>query len=79
MPPRGPNILQTSPIPVSTNEKLEAFLQRIVQTGFYGKNSTEAAERLLAERVKDLFLSGEIDRLEALAKERKFGGSPEGR
>lgn len=66
MSPRGPNLLHTASLPLSSNERLERHLERIVRTGFYGKNPTEAAERLLSEKIKDLLVSGELERLERL-------------
>jgi hypothetical protein len=54
------NLLETAGITISTNPLVEERLGRLVSTGFYGKNTAEAAERLLAETLKALEKAGEI-------------------
>jgi len=54
------NLIETATLTVSTNPLVEDRLERLVSTGYYGKNAAEAAERLLAETLKALEKAGEI-------------------
>lgn len=54
------NLLETATLTVSTNPLVEDRLERLVSTGYYGKNTAEAAERLIAETLKALDRAGEI-------------------
>jgi hypothetical protein len=51
---RNPNIIDTVQITISTTRPIQVHLERLVSTGFYGKNPAEAAERLLAQAIKEL-------------------------
>ena len=48
------NLLETAILTVSTNPLVEDRLERLVSTGYYGKNTAEAAERLISEALKAL-------------------------
>jgi hypothetical protein len=54
------NLLETATLTISTNPLVEDRLERLVLTGAYGKNSAEAAERLLALTLHTLDKQGEI-------------------
>jgi hypothetical protein len=54
------NLLGTVTLTVSTNPVVEDRLERLVSTGFYGKNSAEAAERIIAKALSVLDEQGAI-------------------
>jgi len=56
---RKPNPIKSVQITVSTTPLLHSYLSALVDTGLYGKNAAEAAERLLAKGV-EVALAGEI-------------------
>jgi hypothetical protein len=59
---RVPNTLRTVVVKLSTTGLIVEYLEDLVKTGFYGKNSTEAAERLLAATLNKLVRDGELPR-----------------
>jgi hypothetical protein len=67
MPGRPKNILKTVILKISTTEVMVDSLEDLVLTGTYGKNSTEAAERLIAKGVQDLQKEGYIQKRKAKA------------
>jgi hypothetical protein len=44
---KGKNLVPTATITVSTTEPVEEYLADLVHTGFFGKNTAEAAEKVL--------------------------------
>ena len=46
--PKQRNDIDSVTITISTTPQVRRALQRLVRTGFHGKNPAEAAERLLA-------------------------------
>ena len=52
---RNSNDLETETFTVSTNPLIVERLKALVQTGYYGKNHAEAAERLLARVLEERF------------------------
>jgi len=58
--PRRPNQLPTVQIPISTTPQVRDYLERLVPSGFYGKNSTEAAERVLARALEQMVKEGTL-------------------
>jgi hypothetical protein len=54
------NLLPTATLTISTNPLVEDRLERIVSTGYYGKNAAEAAERLIAQALSTLEKQGDI-------------------
>ena len=54
------NLLATTTVTLSTNPLVVDRLERLVLTGAYGKNSAEAAERLLSLTLHTLDKEGEI-------------------
>lgn len=53
------NDLESVTITITTTPQVKQGLQALVQTGFFGKNPAEAAERLLASVVERELLSRE--------------------
>jgi len=54
------NLLQTVTIKVSGNALLEHYLEKLVETGFYGNNPTEAAGIVLSREIERLVREGTI-------------------
>jgi hypothetical protein len=57
---RKENSLDSVELRTSTNLVLKANLEKLVLTGRYGKNWTEAAERLIAEAIGRLIDEGKL-------------------
>ncbi|MCG8527978.1 MAG: hypothetical protein MI748_16465 [Opitutales bacterium] len=59
---RNANDLPTKQLRLSTNPYLVKCLESLARNGhgLYGKNPTETAERLLAEKLRELIKSGEL-------------------
>ncbi len=57
---RRPNSVKTAKITLSTTPQVVAYLERLVTTGLYGKNSADAAERLVARGIETLLRDREI-------------------
>lgn len=57
---RKENSLDSVELRTSTNPILKAQLEELVRTGRYGKNWTEAAERLIAEALGKLIDEGKL-------------------
>jgi Arc/MetJ-type ribon-helix-helix transcriptional regulator len=51
---RIPNKLVTVEIKLSTTPQVAKYLDSLVETGLYGKNRSEAAERLVAKGIEAL-------------------------
>ena len=62
---RKENSLETVELRISTNPVINRQLGKLVQTGRYGKNETEAAERLIAEKIGELIDKGKLTDPEA--------------
>ena len=58
--PKSKNLIETVTLTLSTTPHIVERLERLVHTGYYGKNTAEAAERLLARTLERL---DEDDRL----------------
>lgn len=57
---RKENSLDSVEIRISTNPVLRAQLEELVKTGRYGKNVTEAAERIIAHEIGRLVDTGKL-------------------
>jgi hypothetical protein len=57
---RTKNQLSTAVLQLSTTPAVIEHLQALVKTGFYGKNHTEAAERLLAATLESMVRDGRL-------------------
>jgi hypothetical protein len=55
---RKPNSLKTVQVTISTTPPVGKYLEELVSTGFYGKTSAEAAERLVASSIQTLLREG---------------------
>lgn len=58
--PRKRNDLKTEILPLSTTPHVVGYLRQLLKTGLYGKNATEAAERLLTRTLEQLLAAGRI-------------------
>jgi len=58
--PRKKNQLETISITLSTTERVVAYLEALVDSGLYGKNPAEAAERLVAQGIEELIRRGTL-------------------
>jgi hypothetical protein len=70
--PRKRNQLGTVSLTISTTQPVVAYLEALVESGLYGKNPAEAAERLIATALEELIRSG------TLARHATSGLRPEG-
>jgi hypothetical protein len=59
---KPPNQLNTVPLRLSTTSAVLGYLKQLVSTGLYGRNHTEAAERLIARGIERLLQEGTIQR-----------------
>lgn len=57
---KPPNTIGTIQITISTTQPVQGYLERLVLTGFYGKNPAEAAERLLTRTLETLIKEGTL-------------------
>jgi hypothetical protein len=55
---RTANPIETETIKISTTPPVVEHLKRLVETGLYGKNSSEAAERLISQGIERLIKDG---------------------
>lgn len=55
---RKPNSVKTVQIRISTNPRIQEYLERLVDTGLYGKNPAEAADRLIASGIEQILREG---------------------
>lgn len=67
---RIPNKLPTVKLPISTNPAVIRYLTALVPTGLYGKNETEAAERLLTRAIEALIKDGVLERVPATLEDK---------
>jgi hypothetical protein len=61
---KGHNLIPTATITVSTTELVEEYLADLVRTGFYGKNTAEAAERVIVFGLEHLMEIQKLKRRE---------------
>jgi hypothetical protein len=57
---RKPNRLLTVTITLSTTHGVESYLKELVAGGLFGKNTAEAAERLVARGIEALLRDGRL-------------------
>ncbi len=60
--PRKKNLVETVAVPISTTPQVQRYLEALVATGLYGKNSSEAAERLVTHEIERLVQEGSLKR-----------------
>lgn len=51
---RPKNTLKSVQITLSTTEQVKAVLKALTNTGMYGKNEADTAQRLMLERIREL-------------------------
>ena len=54
------NQIETVEVKIRTTPQVASYLEKLVDTGLYGKNRSEAAERLLAEALRKLVDSDKL-------------------
>lgn len=54
------NLVPTAIVTLSTTTIVEDRLERLVYTGYYGKNAAEAAERIVSQTLNSLEDQGKI-------------------
>ncbi|CEF48621.1 unnamed protein product [uncultured bacterium] len=69
---RKPNPVKSIQITVSTTPLVHGYLSALVDTGLYGKNPAEAAERLIAKGIEVALAGGIIPRRERTRNARQF-------
>lgn len=67
---RQKNQLETVSITVSTTQSVIDYLGTLVDSGLYGKNPAEAAERLIAFGIEELIQRGALQRRRSSARRR---------
>jgi len=60
---RPVNTQDSVEIRISTTSAVKQYLQQLVDTGLWGKNVTEAAERIISTSMQKLVQSGELGKL----------------
>lgn len=60
--PRQPNAQPTVKITITTSPIVQKDLDKVVSTGYFGSTRSEAAERLLAEAIRNLVKEGTVVR-----------------
>jgi hypothetical protein len=60
--PRSRNAQPTVKVTISTSPALLRDLEKVVATGYFGNTRSEAAERLLAEAIRNLLREGTLVR-----------------
>jgi cytochrome c-type biogenesis protein CcmE len=60
--PRSRNAQPTVKVTISTSPALFRDLEKVVATGYFGNTRSEAAERLLAEAIRNLIREGTLVR-----------------
>jgi spore maturation protein CgeB len=59
---REPNLIRTKQITLSTTPQVASYLGDLVRSGLWGKNASEAAERLVSEQIRKLIQDGTLRR-----------------
>lgn len=75
---KPPNQLSTVPLRLSTTSAVLEYLKQLVSTGLYGRNHTEAAERLIARGIERLLQEGTIQRIVGELPKDRSGRKPRG-
>lgn len=60
---RAKNQLETSQVTLATTPTVVAYLRELVRTGLYGKNHSDAAERLLSVTIEQMVRDGHLKRI----------------
>ena len=54
------NPIPTEQFTISTTPQVGAYLDQLLETGFYGKNRADAAEKLITSTLKQMLRDGEL-------------------
>jgi hypothetical protein len=76
--PKPANQLETVPLRLSTTSAVLGYLKQLVSTGLYGRNHTEAAERLIARGIERLLQEGTIQGGPGESPKDRGGRKPRG-
>ena len=57
---RPKNQIQTVQLTIAATPQMVELLQQLISTGLFGKNATEAAERLVARALEERLRAGEF-------------------
>jgi hypothetical protein len=66
--PKPRNSIPSETIKVTTTPAVRVYLEELVKEGLYGKNPSEAADRLLARGIENLIKEGALRRLSTRGK-----------
>jgi hypothetical protein len=58
---KGKNLIPTATITVSTTERVEEYLADLVLGGFFGKNTAEAAEKVIVFGLEKLIEAKKLE------------------
>jgi hypothetical protein len=58
---RTPNAIETETLTLSTTPQVRRYLSQLLESGLYGKNEAEAAERLLVRAIEELAEKGQLE------------------
>ena len=61
---RRSNTIETVQVTISTSPQVRDWLDALTRTGFYGRNPAEAAGQLIADRLRAMMASGELQILQ---------------
>ena len=59
---RDRNLLATKQLTISTTIQVVNHLGHLAESGLWGKNATEAAERLISDQIRRLIQDGTLSR-----------------
>jgi hypothetical protein len=74
--PNRQNQLATAHLRISTTKAVLDYLKQLVSTGLYGRNHTDAAERLIAQGIEHLLQQGLLKRSSTELSEIQAGLKP---
>jgi hypothetical protein len=60
---RTKNQLETAQVTLATTPIVVGYLKELVRTGLYGKNPSDAAERLLSTTIEQMVRAGHVKNL----------------
>jgi hypothetical protein len=61
---RRKNEIETTNLTLSTTPPIIEYLKLLVATGFWGKSTAEAAERLVGRSIQELIRDGSLQRIQ---------------
>jgi hypothetical protein len=67
---RKKNSVGTVPLTISTTPQINAYLERLVAKGFYGKNPADAAERVVSRTLEAMVKQGDLSEMNGHRKQR---------